>query len=262
VRVLLTGASGSVGRQLRPLLVQDYEAVLLNSRSAITDLHPKETWIQGDICDPALMERLMSQVDGVIHMAGLVGPDYTFEQTLEPNFVATYHLFEAAHRHHVQRIIYASTHHAIGYLERGTPVDHLTPPRPDSWYGVTKAAGELIASYAADRYGLDVMSIRIGYVEKNVPDERRVHTWNSARDLAALIKLGLTGPQRGYHLVYGISNCPEPMFDNRYAESLGYHPQDSSLENLADPQIANAQRDPNNPLQRYIGGHFAVRGNQ
>jgi hypothetical protein len=52
------------------------------------------------------------------------------------------------------------------------------------------------------------------------------------------------------------------MFDNRYAESLGYQPQDSSLENLADPQIANAQRDPNNPRHRYIGGHFAARGDE
>ena len=169
MRVLLTGATGSVGRQLRPYLVDDYETVVLNSRSPITDLHPREHWIQGDICDPAVIDRLMSDVDGVIHMAGLVGPDYTFEQTLEPNFVATYHLFEAARRHHVQRIIYASTHHAIGFVERGTPVDHLTPLRPDSWYGVTKACGELLASHAADRYGLDVMSIRIGYVEKNGP---------------------------------------------------------------------------------------------
>ena len=259
MNVLLTGATGIVGRLLRPYIAATYDGVLLNGRSPITDLRPNETYQSGDICDPALVDRLVSQVEGVIHMAAVVGPDYTFEQTLGPNLVSVYHLFEAARRHGVKRIVYASTHHAVGFLERGTHVDETTPPRGDSWYGVTKACGEILAAHAADRYGLDVMSIRIGYVGEQVPDERRLHTWCSARDLASLIHIGLTGPQRGYHLVYGISRCPRPMFDNRYAESLGYRPQDSSLDHLADPRIANQSPDPANPEQRYIGGHFAAR---
>ncbi len=259
MRVLLTGATGIVGRLLRPHLAATYDSILLNGRSPITDLRPNEVCESGDICDPALVDSLVSRVDGVIHMAAVVGPDYTFEQTLGANLVSVYHLFEAARRHGVQRIVYASTHHAIGFLKRGVPVNEATPPRADSWYGVTKACGEILAAHAADRYGLDVMSIRIGYVGEQVPDERRMHTWCSARDLASLIHIGLTGPQRGFHMVYGISKCPEPMFDNRYAESLGYRPQDSSLDHLADPRIAHQTPDPANPEQRYIGGHFAAR---
>lgn len=259
MRVLLTGATGSVGRLLRPYLAATYASVLLNARSAVADLRPNESYEPGDICDPDLVDRLVRGVDGIIHVGALVGPDYTFEEVLGPNLLGVYHLFEAARRHGVRRIVYASSHHAIGFLTRGVPVDHDTPPRADSWYGVSKAFGEILASHAADRYGLDVMSIRIGYVGESVPDERRLHTWCSARDLASLIHIGLTGSQRGFHMVYGISRCPEPLFDNRHAESLGYRPQDSSLDHLADPSIARQVPDPRNPEQRFIGGHFAAR---
>lgn len=259
MKVLLTGATGSVGRRIRPYLAATYDTVVLNSRKPIDDCRENEVHEPGDLCDPVVVDRLVSKVDGVVHLAGLVGPDYTFEETLEPNFVSVYHLFEAARRHNVRRVIYASTHHAVGFLERGAHVDHNTPPRADSWYGITKACGEILASHAADRYGLDVMSIRIGFVHETVPDERRVHTWCSPRDLASLIDIGLTGPQRGYHLVYGISRCPDPMFDNSYAESLGYEPQDFSLDHLTDPLLAEAQPDSSNPEQRYVGGHFPVR---
>jgi uronate dehydrogenase len=258
MRILMTGASGSVGQQLRPHLAMSADELILTSRSPLHDLRPNERWVAGDLGDADLFDRLLPGVDGVIHMAGLVGPDYTFDECLDPNFAAVHRLFAAVRRHGVRRTIYASTHHAVGFRDRSRAVDHLTPPRPDSWYGLTKAAGELIASLAADRYGLDVMTIRIGYVAPTVPDERRLHTWCSARDLAALIRIGLTGPQRGHHLVYGISRCPEPLFDNRHAESLGYVPQDASLDHLADPAIATERPDPANPAQRCIGGHFAL----
>ncbi len=262
MKVLLTGATGSVGELIRPYLSQTYELVFLNARRPITDLRENEKYIRGDLSNPELIDKLVQKVDGIIHMAGLVGPDYTFEETLTPNFISVYYLFEAARRHNVKRIIYASTHHCIGFIERGVHVDHTTPPRADSWYGVTKAAGEVLAAYASDKYKLDVMSIRIGYVNKTIPDERRVHTWCSPRDLAALIYLGLTGPQKGFHMVYGISNCPDPLFDNSYAESLGYRPQDHSLDFLEDLELANQKPDKNNPEQRYIGGHFAARRNK
>jgi uronate dehydrogenase len=247
MRVLLTGATGSVGRQLRPFLAETYKSVLLTSPSPITDLRANERHLAGDICDPELVDTLMSQVDGVVHLAGLVGPDYTFEQVLQPNIVACYQLFETVRRRGVKRIIYASSHHAVGFLPRDVVVNERTPPRADSWYGVSKACG------------LDVMCIRIGYVGGKVPDERRLHTWSSARDLAALIGLGLTGALRGFHLVYGASRCPDPLFDNTYAESLGYRPRDCSLDYLADPAIAQQRPDPANPDHRYIGGHFAAR---
>jgi len=259
MRILLTGATGSVGTLIRPYLAAAYDSVLLNSRKPILDLQENESYEQGDICEPGIFDRLLDGVDGVVHMAGLVGPDYSFDETLGPNFTSVQRLFESARKNKVRRIIYASTHHAVGFLERGNHIDHLTPPRADSWYGITKACGEILAAHAADRYGLDVMCIRIGYVNVSIPDERRLHTWCSPRDLASLIHLGLTGVQRGFHMVYGSSRCPDPLFDNTHAFSLGYEPKDEALDHLADPAIATQKPDAKIPEQRYVGGHFAVR---
>ena len=262
MNVLLTGATGSVGSLLRPYLARNYTTVVLNSRKPIADLRQNEIHRPGDICDPNVVDGLLEGIDGIIHLAALVGPDFTFEETLGPNFTSVYHLFEAARSRSVKKVVYASTHHAVGFFERGTPVDHNTAPRPDSWYGVTKACGEILSSYYVDTYGFDVMCIRIGYVEDSVPDERRMHTWCSARDLAALIDIGLRGSQAGFHVVYGVSNCPEPLFDNAHAESLGYTPMDLSTEHLIDPRIADVRPDKANPNHRYIGGHFAKRLDQ
>jgi hypothetical protein len=49
------------------------------------------------------------------------------------------------------------------------------------------------------------------------------------------------------------------MFDNSYAESLGYRPQDCSLDYLADAALAHQTADLENPEERYVGGHFAAR---
>lgn len=261
MKVLLTGATGSVGSQLRPFLAEDYDTILLNGRSSITDLRNNEHYQQGDVCDPNVLDSLISQVDAIIHLAGLVGPDYTFEETLGPNFISVYHLFEKARKYGIKRIIYASTNHAVGFLKRGTHIDHSTAPRADGWYGITKACGEIIASYASDKYGMDIMCIRIGNVSPDVIDERRLHTWCSPRDLAALIKIGLTGPQRGFQMVYGCSNCPDPIFDNSYAYSLGYKPLDNSLDH-ASQAIIEELPDPENVEQIYVGGYFAMRKNQ
>ena len=258
MKILLTGAAGIVGTALRPHLARLGDQLLLTDLDAITDLQENETFTQADLTASTALDQLVRGVDAIIHMAGLVGPDYQFDQVLETNVVVTHHLLQAAHRHSVRRIVYASSHHAVGFLPRGSTIDHNTPPCPDSWYGLSKATDELQCSHAAHAYNLDILCIRIGNVDATVADERRMHMWSSARDLAALIEIGLRGKQTGFHTVYGVSRCPDPFFDNRHAESLGYTPQDASLEHLADPKITGQRRSPDNPAHKYIGGHFAT----
>ena len=62
------------------------------------------------------------------------------------------------------RVIYASSRHAVGFHPKyaGTSVPHGLCPRPDSYYGVTKVVGEALGSLYHDRYGLDVVCLRIG----------------------------------------------------------------------------------------------------
>ncbi len=268
----MTGAAGIVGSAVRPSLADSCDELQLTDLAEITDLNENESCVVGDLCQAEFADQIVGQrkgetLDGIVHLAGLVGPDYTFDQVLGPNIVATHHLLQAAWRHGVKRFVFASSHHAVGFFPRGSLIDHYASPRPDSWYGLSKATGELQCSHASDAYGLDVMCIRIGNVGKTVADERRLQMWTSARDLAALIQIGLCGPQAGYHVTYGVSRCPSPFFDNRHAESLGYSPQDSSLDHLADPRlaeprVAQSTNEPIAPEHRYIGGHFAVTNPQ
>ncbi len=116
-----------------------------------------------------------------------------------------------------------------------------------------------MASLYADKYGLHVLAIRIGYVGEVAIDERRVHTWTSPRDLAQLIKIGLRYPNLGFQLVYGVSKTPACFFDNINAEKLGYRPQDDVHQHLSSPELIHPSPEQERIEARYIGGHFVTR---
>jgi len=258
--LLLTGAAGSVGRAIRPSLAARYAEVLLTDRVEITDLAPNERMIRGDITELGFVRSLARQVNGMVHLAGLVGPDFTFEETLGPNIIGTHHVFEAARLEGVPRVVYASSHHAVGFLRRGSWIDHGTAPRPDSEYGLSKAYGEAAGALYADKHGLHVFVIRIGFVGDAVVDERRVHTWISGRDLVQLIGIGLETPDLGYEVVYGVSDNPDPFFDNGNAIRLGYRPQDRSPDVVADPALLANFPAGESVAEAVVGGGFAAQG--
>ena len=253
-RVLLTGAAGIVGNLLRPHLARRYEQVLLTDIAGISDLAGNEAFDAGDIADLSFVTDLANRVDGIIHLAGMVGPDFSFNDVLEPNIVGTHNVFEAARVAGLSHVVYAGSHHAIGFYQRGASLDHQTAPRPDSQYGLSKAYGESAGSYFADKFGLNVLAIRIGFVGEEVVDERRLHTWVSPRDLAQLVHIGLTTPNLGFEVVYGVSDNPGPFFDNSNAKRLGYEPQDCATDFVTDPAILEQEAE-----SAYIGGHFAER---
>lgn len=260
MKICMTGPAGIVGKAIRPYLAEAFEEVILMThRTPCEDLAPNERLVQGDIQDRAFVDSVLTGVNGLIHLAGLVGPDYTFEQVLGPNVIGTYNLFESAVANRLDQVIYASSHHAIGFLPRGL-YDENTPIRADSWYGVSKAFGEVLAAYYADKQGLNVVSVRIGSVTEKVVDERRKHAWCSPRDLAKLFELALTRKETGHRMVYGVSECPEPFFANAGAREIGYEPSDQSENNLADESLRDALPDVRDPDSFFIGGYFASRG--
>ncbi|MGB0578765.1 MAG: NAD-dependent epimerase/dehydratase family protein [Limisphaerales bacterium] len=250
--VLLTGAAGIVGTLLRPLLAGRYPKLLLTDIAEVIDLAPNESFDQGDITEPEFVRSLTARVDGIIHLAGKVGPDFSYDEVLGPNIIGTHNIFQAAKDAGIKQIINASSHHAVGCYQRGEHIDHQTPPRPDSNYGLSKAFSEASASCFADKFAMNILSIRIGFVGEQVIDERRLHTWCSPRDLAQLIHLGLSNFDLGHQIVYGVSENPDPFFDNSNATRLGYVPQDRAVDHLADPDIPKHEAS-----DQYIGGHFA-----
>jgi uronate dehydrogenase len=241
------------------LAAERYDHVVLSDISPIYDLSPHETFVQLDVSDAQATLAEIRGVNGIVHLAGLVGPDFRFREVLEPNIVGTYHVLEAARANGISQVVVASSHHAVGFYGRADRIDHLAAPRPDSFYGVSKACGEALARYYADKHGLNVLTIRIGFVGKQAIDERRVHTWISPRDLAQLIDIGLNRPDLGYELVYGVSRNPGPFFDNTNAQRLGYRPQDCAEDHVVDPALLSESVNPDLPEQRCVGGHFVTR---
>lgn len=259
-RILLTGAAGRVGQALRPILREQYDHVLLTDIQTISDCQGVESFQQGDISDFETVRSLLKTCDGIVHLAGLVGAEPTFEESIGPNYIGTHNVFRAAVDSGIRNVVNASSHHTVGFMKRGDKIDHTTAPRPNSEYALSKAFGESAASYFADNFGLNILSIRIGYIGSDVSTERRLHTWISNRDLAQLIGIGLRTPDFGHQIVYGVSDCDEPFFDNSNAERLGYRPKDNSRDAATSSSVLDSKPDLNTIEGGLVGGGFAVVG--
>jgi len=134
----------------------------------------------------------------------------------------------------VRRIVFASSNHVVGFYRRDQRIAADAPVRPDSRYGVSKAFGEALASLYADKYGSEVLSIRIGNVGERPVDVRRLSIWISPRDLCQLIRIGLETAGLRHEIVYGASDNRRGWWDNSNAFRLGYRPLDRSEDHAAE----------------------------
>jgi len=226
-RVLITGAAGSIGRRLRADMNGLYPVVRLSDRMPMAEAAEGEELMPAELADLAACERICEGVDGIVHLGGQpVEADW--ETVLQANIVGCYNLFEAARRQGVQRVVFATTNHVIGFYRRSQRIDHAVPPRPDSRYGVSKAFGEALGRYYADKHGLRVLAIRIGNFGDRPLDRRRLSIWISPRDFLQLVRIGLEHPDLHYEIVYGASDNDRTWWDNSNAYRLGYKPLDES----------------------------------
>ncbi|NQD79520.1 NAD(P)-dependent oxidoreductase, partial [Pseudomonas sp. CrR14] len=161
-RLLLTGAAGGLGKVLRERLQPLTKILRL---SDIAEMAPAEgEHIEVQICDLAdkqAVHQLVEGVDAILHFGG-VSVERPFEEILGPNISGVFHIYEAARRHGVKRVIFASSNHVIGFHKQTDTIDANAPRRPDGYYGLSKSYGEDMASFYFDRYGIETVSIRIG----------------------------------------------------------------------------------------------------
>jgi NAD+ dependent glucose-6-phosphate dehydrogenase len=240
--VLLTGASGQVGEAILADLGEAYDWRLFD-RTPPTDDLPGETFV-GDVTDDAAVGAAVDGVGAVIHLAGDPRPDAAWDSVWRNNIDGTQTVFEAAVDHGVDRVVFASSNHAVGAYEDDRKPDLYRPdadfrldgtelPRPGNLYGVSKAAGETLGRYYHDRHGLSVACVRIGNLTAEHPPrdyERGQAMWLSHRDCAHLFDRCLQA-EYGYEIVYGISDNDRKYYSiERAREVLGYEPQDNSAE--------------------------------
>jgi uronate dehydrogenase len=251
-RILLTGAAGGIGTLLRPRLARPDRVLRLLD---IAPLPPPEDGervetVTASVTDLDAMRDACTAVDILIHLGGL-SVEGTWQDTLEININGTYNALEAARRAGVGRVILASSNHAVGFRGvKDTPVPDYAFPRPDTHYGVSKVTIEALGSLYHDRYGLEVIAIRIGSCFERPRDERMLGIWLSPDDGARLFEAAISVPQPGFRIVWGASANTRGIFDLTEAKAIGYEPQDDS-EVFADGI------QPTDDLGRtYVGGWF------
>jgi uronate dehydrogenase len=254
-KILITGAAGDVGSHLRRELAGRY-ALRLSDIRPIADLAPGEEFFRGDCASPRDMLRATRGVEAIVHLGGfsVEGP---WEVILRANIVGAYQVFEAARRNGVRRMVFATSNHAVGFYDRDETIDHRVYPRPDSRYGVSKVFGEALGSLYADKYGMEVVCIRIGNVNPRPMDKRRLSIWLSPRDLAQLVSIAIDRPGIRFEIVYGVSANRRSWYDNANAERLGYRPEDDS-EGWAEEVLKNEKPGADPRAEKFQGGTFVL----
>jgi len=258
-RLLLTGAAGGLGRQLRGRLKANCRVLRVSDKADLGVAAAGEEVVQADLADAAAVHSLLQGVDAVVHLGG-VSTEAPFEPILQANIVGLYHLYEAARKHGVKRVVFASSNHVTGFYRQGETIDAHAPPRPDGLYGLSKAFGEDLSRLYFDRYGIETACLRIGSSFPEPKDRRMLATWLSYDDLHRLVSACLSTPVLDHSIVFGMSDNSLSWWDNRRARHVGYRPQDSS-DIFRDAIYARTPvPDPGDPATLYQGGAFVRTG--
>ena len=247
MRTLVTGGAGFIGSHyVRSVLggawgLQAPGSVVvldkLTYAGNLANLEPvagdqRLRFVQGDICDPVLVDSLVAEADAVVHFAAESHVDRSLEHArdfVQTNVVGTQTLLEAARRHPVDRFVHVSTDEVYGSIDEGSWTEE-EPLLPNSPYSASKAAGDLLARAYARSHGVPVSITRCSnnygpyqHPEKVIPlfvtnlidgltvplygDGLNVRDWLHVDDHCRAIHLVLTGGRAGE--VYNIGGGTE-----------------------------------------------------
>jgi len=254
-RVLLTGAAGRIGSALRPGLreLEGVRELRLSDVEALTPEHAAETVAPADLRDADAVLRATEGVNAIVHLGGVPG-EADLATLAGPNLHGTFHVLDAARRTGVRRVVLASSNHVTGFEPPTRRLAGHEAPRPDSLYGATKAFGEALGRLFADKFGLEVVCLRIGSFAERPRQPRELSTWLSPADGLRLVSACLSAPSPlGFRVVYGDSANTRGWWNLGPARELGYAPQDDAEAFAGELGAAAEQPPPAGPQ----GGEFA-----
>ena len=262
-KVLITGVYGLIGNVIYRELIktpEKYDVYGLARRRASSDripedetaLLPEDHFHLANLNDFEAVQRAVSGMDVVVHMAADPSGSRGFDSILQSNLIGAYHVFEACRLQGVKRIIYASsiqvsfgyydtepykTLHDSDFNKVVEPIPQVTAEmitRPMNLYASSKVWGEGLAHTYAHRYDMSCICLRIGWVvaEDCPPMPRAITEWCSQRDIAQLVHLCVDAPASlKFDIFYGLSNNRYGWVDIEHARNvLGYEPMDSAEE--------------------------------
>jgi len=254
-RLLITGAAGNLGRELRKGLAPLATTLRLTDRAEMDPAADNEEVMQCELGDFEAVLRVVDGCDGVVHF-GAAPVERPWEEILDSSIKGGYNVYEAARRHGIKRVVYASSIHAVGYVRREEGANTDTAHRPDSLYGVSKCFVEDLAKMYFHKFGIESACLRINSCFPEPVDRRHLATWLSFRDLVQLVERCLLAERIGFTVAYGISNNREAYFSNHKVAHLGFRPQDSAEGFREAVEAKVAVGDAFDPAVEYVGGVF------
>ena len=258
-KILITGAAGNLGKELRKGLAPLATILRLTDRIEMESAAKHEEIFVGELGDFDTVMEMVEGCDAVVHF-GAAPVERPWAEILESSIKGGYNVYEAARRHGIKRIVYASSIHAVGYVRREEGADTDTPHRPDTLYGVSKCFVEDLASLYFNKFGIESACLRINSCFPEPTDRRHLATWMSFKDLVQLVERCLLAERIGCSIVYGISDNRERFFSNDKVRHIGYMPNDSAEAYRDDVEAKTQPGDPYDPGVEFVGGVFCNYG--
>ncbi|SLN23862.1 UDP-glucose 4-epimerase [Aquimixticola soesokkakensis] len=254
-RLLITGAAGVLGTMLRERLCEEAEILRLSDLNDLGAARAGEELVRCDLADAAAVEALVEGCDGIVHLGGISG-EAPYDLIEAGNLRGVYNLYEAARKHGMPRILFASSNHTIGYYPQGQHLAPEDPVKPDTLYGVSKVFGEAVASFYHSKHGQESALVRIGSCMPVPTNHRMLATWFSYDDFVALVRAVFCAPSLGCPVIWGVSNNDAAWWDNSHVGHLGWQAKDN-----AEAYRAQIERDVARPpataaMEKWQGGNL------
>lgn len=237
MRVLITGASGLIGRQLARALESEHDLVL-------GDIRPSDDprSVHLDITQPESVRAAMRNVDAVVHTAIASGHEGDFEDDafnqlrFDVNVKGTWNVLDAAAKAGVRRFVHTSSLMVVWGYAAPQPVASDAAARPVGTYAVTKYLAEVLCEHAAKAHGLSVVCLRIPKpIDLTDPAWKRQHLrpqWIAFPDLLEAYRLALIAPGIGFEIITAVGDSSRCRWDlSKARRLLGYEPR-HRLEDL------------------------------
>lgn len=252
--VLLTGASGGLGRVLaRNLGAAGWKLVLTDIAPFPDALPPGARFVRADLNDGMAIMRLAEGCGMILHFGG-ISTEASFESVLGPNLRGLYHIYEAARRERA-RVLFASSNHSIGFHERSEKLDADCQFMPDTFYGLSKAYGELMGRMYWFKHGVENVNVRIGSSFPEPVDARMLSTYLSYDDLTRLCVRATLAEKTESCVIWGASTNSRTYWGADSREALGWLPQDTA-DGFAGQLAGKVSGDP--VVERYQGGAYTA----
>lgn len=264
-RILITGGSGKIASVLTNLKGELTFTDIVEPTKNSTSYN--YNFIKGDLANKKFSNDVVLNHDIIIHLAASSSPMSRWEDVQKNNITAFQYLMDAAIKNNVEKIIFASSNHVVGMYEienaevyhnsneNKNKISENSPPRPDSFYGVSKLFGENLGRYYSDKYGINFISLRIGSILDKEHDHpfgyaeiermkeniergdieyqklvnRLKSTWLSRRDFLQIIEKSINYQDTSFEIFNSISDNHRAWLSiDKAKQILDYSPIDDA----------------------------------